>query len=457
MAQEPGDKKQESVADKAKEAVANEAEAVKEAVKEKAQQVAGEGAQARAAMEVALESFRRFFKTESAGGITLMIATLLALVAANTALAPHYEHLLHVPVTVTIAGFGVDKSLLHWINDGLMAIFFLLVGLEIKRELLEGELSTIQQAVLPAVAAAGGVAAPALIYTWFNWGDEVALRGWAIPAATDIAFALGILALFGSRVPIALKVFLTAVAVIDDLAAIVIIALFYTSNLSVNALLFALGCAAVLLALNLRGNRNTSVYVFIGAIMWVAVLKSGIHATLAGVVLGFLIPHRGRGGERFANGSMLRQLEHGLHPWVAFMVLPVFAFANAGINFAGMTLEKLTSPIPLGIAFGLFFGKQIGVYLLSKLTIMLGLARLPDQVNWKQFYGVCMLCGVGFTMSLFIGGLAFETDDQASYVKLGVLMGSVISAITGSAVLALTLPKKQQAKPSSAHTKGAKA
>jgi Na+:H+ antiporter, NhaA family len=385
----------------------------------------------------------RFFRMEPAGGIMLMIATVLAVLFANSALADLYDVFLHSYITVTIAGEGINKPVIYWINDGLMAIFFLLIGLEIKREMMEGELSSINKAILPLIAAAGGVALPAIIYAGFNWGDETAMRGWAIPAATDIAFALGILALFGKRVPITLKIFLTAVAVIDDLAAIVIIAIFYTSDLSFQALMIGFAFGGVLLALNLKNNHSKALYVLIGTAMWVAVLKSGVHATLAGVALGLLIPHRGADGKT-NDHSMLRQMEHGLHPWVAFVILPVFAFANAGVNLGGLTLEKVMSPVPLGIAFGLFFGKQVGVFLLSKLAIKTGIARLPEGVNWMQFYGVCMLCGVGFTMSLFIGGLAFEDASMGDYVRVGVLMGSIMSALAASAALYVSLPKQEK-------------
>lgn len=390
-----------------------------------------------------------FFQMEASGGLMLLFATLLALVFANTVLSSAYDAFLHSHISVTIAGVGIDKPVHYWINDGLMAIFFLLVGLEIKREILEGELATVQQAMLPVVAACGGVALPAMIYSYFNWSDAAAMHGWAIPAATDIAFALGILALFGKRVPIALKVFLTAVAVIDDLMAIVIIAVFYNSDLSVSALGTAFACGALLLVLNRMGVRRTSVFVLIGVCMWVAVLKSGVHATLAGVALGLLIPHRKKSevaaGKHHEDGSMLLKMEHGLHPWVAFIILPLFAFANAGIHFAGMTIEKVTSPVPIGIACGLFFGKQIGVFLVSKAMIMLNLAKLPAGATWWQFYGVCMLCGIGFTMSLFIGGLSFDDPAMGDYVRMGVIMGSSISAICGSLLLYKVLPKAKVA------------
>lgn len=400
-----------------------------------------------------LKTLRQFFKMESAGGITLMIAMVLALIVANSPLHEVYHSIFEETyMTVTLAGFGVDKPLHYWINDGLMAVFFLLVGLEIKREVLEGELSSKEQAMLPAIAAFGGILCPALFYVYFNQGDANALNGWAIPAATDIAFALGILALFGKRVPITLKIFLTAVAVIDDLAAIVIIALFYTANLSINALLAGALCALVLLILNVAKVNRLSLYILVGVIMWVAVLKSGVHATLAGVALGLLIPHRVQ-----PNGhSMLTDLEHALHPWVAFMVLPIFAFANAGISFSDMSLKALTDPIPIGIAVGLFVGKQIGIFGFSFLAIKSGLVRMPREINWKQFYAVCVLCGVGFTMSLFIGGLAFDDTFLQMEARVGILMGSGLSAILGAILLALSLPSVEERERRKAEAAAAK-
>lgn len=424
----------DAMAEKAKETVSQEAESLKVKVKEEAEV-------AKVVFDEALVSLRRFFKLESAGGITLMGAMALALICANTPLASYYDMFLSTHLTIKVGDFGLDKPLLLWINDGLMAIFFLLVGLEIKREVLEGELSSAEQAVLPAIAAAGGIAVPAAIYAYFNAGDDIAMRGWAIPSATDIAFALGILALFGKRVPIALKIFLTAVAVIDDLAAIIIIAVFYTTNLSFMALFFSAVCVCGLLILNLMKYQRTAAYVLFGVVMWFAVLKSGVHATLAGVVLGLLIPHKVKTRH---DKSMLTELEHDLHPWVAFMVLPVFAFANAGISFAGMTVDSLLAPIPLGIAVGLFAGKQIGVFGFGFIAIKTGLARLPEGINFRQFFAVCTLCGVGFTMSLFIGALAFETSEQEIQTRIGVLMGSGMSALLAALLLNWSLPSLQE-------------
>lgn len=361
-----------------------------------------------------------------------MIAALLALIANNTLLSPLYSALLSTPVAIQIGGLEIAKPLLLWINDGLMAVFFFLVGLEIKREILEGELSTFDKAALPIFAAIGGMAAPALIYVWINWGSPETLSGWAIPAATDIAFALGILALLGSSVPVSLKVFLLAVAIIDDLGAIVIIALFYTSDLSMNALGVAAAGFAALVALNRTGVKTITPYALIGLIVWTAVLKSGVHATLAGVMIALTIPLRGK---KESDQSPLHKLEHDLHPWIAYLVLPVFAFANAGVSFAGLSLSSLLAPVTLGVALGLFFGKQIGVLALSYLAVSLKLARLPNGVGWGHLYGIACLTGVGFTMSLFIGTLAFDTSDVLNQVRLGVLTGSLSSGLVGFFVL----------------------
>lgn len=377
-------------------------------------------------------AIREFFKLEAAGGICLFFAAMVAIILDNSPLSPIYDSLLTIPVAVQFGALEIAKPLLLWINDGLMAVFFFLVGLEIKREALEGQLSSVNQIALPGVAAIGGMAAPAAIYAYFNWSNPVDINGWAIPAATDIAFALGILMLLGSRVPLAIKVFLTAVAIIDDLGAIVIIAVFYTDNLSITSLGFAVGGLVVCAILNLRGVTRTAPYILIGIIVWVAVLKSGVHATLAGVLLALSIPLRATDSE---GHSPLRHLEHILHPWVAFLVLPAFAFANAGVNFAGMTFGSLLEPLPLGIALGLFVGKQIGVFGAAFLMIKTGLARMPEGVNWGMMYGVSLLCGIGFTMSLFVGGLAFDDASHATAVRLGVLAGSLLSGTVGYLVL----------------------
>lgn len=388
---------------------------------------------------MSVAALRQFFKLESSGGICLFFAAMVAIVFDNSFLAPLYDSLLAVPLKIQLGSFEIAKPLLLFINDGLMAVFFFLVGLEIKREILEGQLSTTSQVALPGVAALGGMMVPAGIYAYFNWDNPVDINGWAIPAATDIAFALGILMLLGNRVPLAIKVFLTAVAIIDDLGAIVIIALFYTDNLSLTALSVALVGLAVCTTLNLRGVTRTAPYILIGIIVWAGVLKSGVHATLAGVLLAFTIPLRAEDAEGHAP---LRHLEHILHPWVAFLVLPAFAFANAGVNFSGMTFGSLLEPMPLGIALGLFVGKQIGVFGFSWVMIKAGLAKMPEGANWAMMYGVSLLCGIGFTMSLFIGGLAFDDQAHATAVRLGVLCGSFASGIFGYLLLRWALTKK---------------
>ncbi len=375
-----------------------------------------------------------FLRLESSGGLLLILAALLAMIASNTALSAGYDGLLSTMVSIQVGSYDITKPLLLWINDGLMAVFFFLVGLEIKREVLEGELSTFDKASLPIFAAIGGMAAPALVYVGFNWGNPETISGWAIPAATDIAFALGFLALAAARAPVSLKILLLAIAIIDDLGAIAIIALFYTANLSMTALLLAAAGIAALFTLNRLGVKSVTPYVLVGAIVWVFVLKSGVHATLAGVVTALFIPITGKEKE---GHSPLHNLEHSLHPWVAFMVLPVFAFANAGLSFEGITLEAMLSPVPLGIALGLFVGKPVGVLAMSFLATKTGLARLPADVNWAQLAGVAWLTGIGFTMSLFIGGLAFDNAALLNEVRLGVIAGSIASAIAGCSIIAL--------------------
>jgi NhaA family Na+:H+ antiporter len=378
-------------------------------------------------------AFTAFFAHEAAGGIVLAIAALAALVVSNSPWSALYEAFTRIPGAVNVGGLIViDKPLLLWVNDLWMAVFFFLVGLEIKRELVEGELASVRQAMLPAVAALGGMIVPALIYTAINFGDTVALRGWAIPAATDIAFAIGIVMLLGSRVPASLKVFLTAVAIIDDLGAIVVIALFYTSNLSPLMLAAAALGGGALFALNRAGVRRADPYIVVGLLIWLCVLKSGVHATLAGVVTALAIPMRDREGRPLAGA-----IEHGLHPWIAFAVLPMFALANAGVSLKGITPATLLEPITLGIAAGLIAGKAIGVYGAAGLMIWGGWSSAPARATTRQFFGVCVLCGIGFTMSLFIGGLAFEGLDPAyeTRVKLGVLTGSILAGLLGTLVL----------------------
>lgn len=379
------------------------------------------------------QRLRAFIASESAGGIVLIVAAAIALVIANSALLAGYQSLLATPVNFTAGELvSIDKPLLLWINDGLMALFFFLVGLEIKRELVVGELSKVKQAALPFIAAAGGMLIPALIYVVINWTDDIALNGWAIPAATDIAFAVGVLALLGSRVPPALKVFLLAVAIIDDLGAILIIAFFYTADLSAAALGLAAVGVAVLVMLNLRGVTRVAPYALVGLFIWICVLKSGVHATLAGVVTALAIPLVPAPGDQ---RSLLVKLEENLHPWVNYGVLPLFAFANAGVSLAGMSIDKLFGPIPMGIALGLFLGKPIGIFSFSYAAIRSGLAGRPEGSNWTQIVGVAWLGGIGFTMSLFIGMLAFVDAERATDIRIGVLLGSIASAIVGYMVL----------------------
>jgi NhaA family Na+:H+ antiporter len=381
---------------------------------------------------------RKFFASPSAGGIVLAAAALLALIVSNSGWSGGYVAFTQLPGELRVGdALVLAKPLIVWVNDLWMAAFFFLVGLEIKREFVEGELASRAQAVLPAVAALGGMVVPALIYGAVNWGDARALRGWAIPAATDIAFAIGIVVLLGTRVPASLKIFLTAVAIIDDLGAILVIAFFYTSQLSLVMLGGAAACLVVLALLNRAGVARVDVYIVVGLLLWLCVLKSGVHATLAGVATALFIPLRDRAG-----GSPAQALEHGLHPWVAFGVLPMFAFANAGVSLRGVRLAEVLDPIPVGIALGLLAGKAIGVFGSSWLLVKCGLAARPAGASWTQFFGVCVLCGIGFTMSLFIGGLAFEGLDPSfeTRVKLGVLGGSVLAGVAGALILSRRAP-----------------
>ncbi|WP_420232908.1 Na+/H+ antiporter NhaA [Pseudomonas sp. ABY48] len=367
----------------------------------------------------------RFFAAESAGGLVLMGAALAALAVANSPWSADYFSLLKIN--------ALGLSIEHWINDGLMAVFFLLVGLEIKREMLMGQLSSWSQRSLPGFAALGGMLLPALIYSLVNWGNAQTMSGWAIPAATDIAFALGVLSLLGKRAPVSLKVFLSALAILDDLGAVLIIALFYASDLSINMLLASLGATALLVVLNRCGVKRLLPYLIVGALLWFFMLKSGIHATLAGVILALFIPLGDPLDER---KSPLLYLEEKMHPWVAFAIVPIFGFANAGVSLAGISPSNLIDPVPLGVALGLLLGKQLGVFGLATLVIRCGLARLPEGVSWLQLYGVALLCGIGFTMSLFIGALAFPgAPHLVDEVKVGVLLGSTLAAILGIIVL----------------------
>ena len=375
---------------------------------------------------------REFLRLEAAGGIVLVIAAVAALLVANSAFGALYLEFVKIPGVIQVGALVISKPLLLWVNDLWMAVFFFLVGLEIKREIFVGQLSSRSELLLPISAAVGGMVVPAAIYAAINWDSSVNLNGWAIPAATDIAFALGILALLGSRAPTSLKVLLTAIAIIDDLGAIIIIAMFYTDNLSFSSLaLAAIACCGLVL-LNVAKVKSLAPYVILGSFLWVCVLKSGVHATLAGVLTALTIPLR---VDDDSGNSPLEQLEHALHPWVAFLILPMFAFANAGISFQGMSFASVFEPVTLGIATGLIIGKQIGVFLPLWLCIRSGLARMPENASYPQLYAVSVLCGIGFTMSLFIGGLAFELSDFRAPVRLGVLSGSIVCAVMGYLLL----------------------
>jgi NhaA family Na+:H+ antiporter len=384
-------------------------------------------------------TFTRFFQLEAASGLLLIAAAALALIINNSPLSYLYNGLLDVPVVAQIGALKIAKPLLLWINDGLMALFFLLIGLEVKREVLEGHLAKPSQIVLPGAAAVGGMVVPALIYWFLNKDNPLALSGWAIPMATDIAFALGVLALLGKRVPVSLKLFLMTLAIIDDLGAIIVIALFYSHELSTLSLMLAGACLVALIAMNRLGVVKLGPYMIIGLILWVCVLKSGVHATLAGVTLAFCIPLRTRNAEP----SPARGLEHALHPWVAYGILPLFAFANAGVSLAGVNLESFTHHVPMGIAAGLLLGKTVGVFGLTWLAVKLGIAALPSGANWGQVFGVAILCGIGFTMSLFVGSLAFVpgSSEYAGMDRMGILTGSILAAVLGYAITAMASRK----------------
>ena len=389
-----------------------------------------------------LRRLSHFLRQDYAVGVLLIIAAILAKIAVNSPLADYYDLLLQMPVHFSIGLLEINKPLLLWINDGLMAVFFLLIGLEVKYEILRGDLSTPAQIALPGIAAVGGMVIPALVYTFFNYNDPLAMQGWAIPAATDIAFAVGILALLGKRVPTSLKTFLLALAIFDDLGAIVIIALFYTSDMSIVSMVLGSIFLVILVILNKMNVAKTGPYLFVGALLWICVLKSGVHATLAGVLLAFTIPLniRDRKGR-----SPLKALQHKLHSRVNYFILPVFAFANAGIELSLPQLQSLFSPIPLGIMMGLFVGKQLGVFAFCYVAIKAGVAKMPPGANWMQLYGLSILCGIGFTMSLFIGSLAFEELGIAYLAtdRIGILAGSFLSAVVGYYVLKVSsLPKE---------------
>ena len=378
----------------------------------------------------------RFFSHDASGGILLIISALAAMLIANSIYFPYYDGALTSQFSVLINGEGLSKPMILWINDGLMAIFFFLVGLELKREMLEGKLKNPADVILPGLAAVGGMVVPALIYLAFNWSTPANISGWAIPAATDIAFALGVLALIGARAPAPLKVFLLTLAILDDLGAIIIIALFYTSTLKVSYLLYALIPLAIMIWMNLRGQHRMAPMILLGVILWILVLKSGVHATLAGVITALCIPLTDKWGK-----SPLHSLEHALAPYVLYLIVPIFAFANAGVVLTGISLSDLFAPLPMGIAMGLILGKQIGVFGATYITVRMGFARLPQGVTWAHIYGLSCLAGIGFTMSLFIGGLSFSDAVMMNQVRLGVLSGSIISAILGYVVLMATTSK----------------
>ena len=389
-------------------------------------------------------AIKDFLKLESASGIILMVAMVLAMIMNNSFLDDAYQAFISIPIVVQFGELIIDKPLLLWVNDGLMALFFFTIGLELKRELLEGELSDRSKIVLPLIAAIGGMVVPALVYAVINWDDPVALKGWAIPAATDIAFALGILMLLGKRVPNSLKIFLISLAVFDDVGAIIIIAFFYTVKLSYVSLLVAAICIAILVIMNLSNVTRIAAYAVVGLILWVSVLKSGVHATLATVIMAFTIPLRTKDP---SIRSPLHQLEEDLHPMVAYFVLPIFAFSNTGINLGNLTMDSLTHPVPVGIALGLFLGKQIGVFGFAWLAIKTGIATKSKELSWSSLYGVALLTGIGFTMSLFIGSLAFEHANLPANIdeRFGILVGSLLSAILGYLVLRYSLKKNSVA------------
>ncbi len=399
--------------------------------------------QHKAKLPTAFAKVAYFIQMESFAGLLLILMSILALVIANSRWYDNYQHILELPLSVGYAQFHLSKPLLLWVNDGLMAVFFLLIGLELKREILEGQLSSVSQVVLPGLAALGGVLFPALIYYAFNYHSQMGLAGWAIPVATDIAFALGVLTLLGKRVPSSLKLFLLALAIFDDLAAILVIALFYTKSLSLWALGMAGITTAILFILNRLQVTKLAIYIILGFALWFFVLKSGVHATIAGVLLAAFIPLN---VTKSSQKSPLKYLENKLHTWVTFFILPVFAFANSGINFSGITMPQLINPVSLGVALGLFFGKQIGVFLFSFITIKLKLAKMPFGANWQQLYGVSIICGIGFTMSLFICSLAFEHAPIVYNTegRIGVMLGTLMSALIGYAVLLFATGSQQK-------------
>lgn len=390
---------------------------------------------------MAINYIKRFIKLESSSGIILFATAILAILVDNSSLSPIYEHFLELPLTIQLGNLVLSKHLLHWINDGLMVIFFLLVGLEIKRELVQGELNSVSKAILPVAAALGGMLMPAVVFSLINHGNEYAMRGWAIPTATDIAFSLGILSLLGSRVPASLKIFLMALAIFDDLGAIIVIAIFYNNEISFMALAFGGLCLALLIALNRLGVKSLGAYFVVGTSLWLAFLHSGVHATLAGVILALTIPIEIKGE---VEHSPAKELAHKLHPWVAYFILPIFAFTNAGVSFDDVPagLNNIFSPVMLGIAFGLILGKMVGVFSVTFLAVKTGLVRMPTNATWPQMLGIALVCGVGFTMSLFVGTLAYPQgstlEPYNAWVRLGVIFGSMMSGFLGYLVLRAT-------------------
>jgi NhaA family Na+:H+ antiporter len=385
-----------------------------------------------------VSSIREFLKHETSSSILLITAAVIAMILKNSPIENIYDSLLNTVFTIQIGEAGISKPLLLWINDGLMAVFFFLVGLELKRELVDGELSDPNKVILPLIGAVGGMVVPALIYTFINWGNSESLQGWAIPAATDIAFALGVLAVLGKSVPTSLKIFLLTLAIIDDIGAILIIAFFYSGDLSITAFAVASFVIIILFILNKKKVESISPYILLGVILWIAVLKSGVHATLAGVILAFFIPYKNSEG-----GSPLKSLEHDLHPTVAYAILPIFAFANSGVSLSGLSFQSFMEPVTLGILLGLFIGKQLGIFGFAWLSAKLGFGKLQEGLNWNMIYGVSLLAGIGFTMSLFIGSLAFENGgpDYATSVRLGIISGSLLSAVAGYLLLKIQFKK----------------
>ncbi|SGY82319.1 Na+/H+ antiporter NhaA [Moritella viscosa] len=384
------------------------------------------------------KSLTQFLRTESSGGVLLIIAAILAMIIANSPFSDVYLGFLHTEIQVRVADIDINKSFSHWINDGLMAIFFLLIGLEVKQELVEGSLASRKKSLFPIIAAAGGMLAPALVYLSLNAANPDAIKGWAIPAATDIAFALGVLSLLGKRVPVNLKVFLLALAIMDDLGVIIIIALFYTADMSVLSLSLACACICILWLMHRYNIMSLTPYLIVGGLLWVAVLKSGVHATLAGVVIGFAIPMYRKDNKNDVENphSPAKTLARWLHPWTKYYILPLFAFANAGVSLTNIQLSDMTSALPIGVALGLLIGKPLGIFSISWLAVKLKIATLPDGINFKQIFAVSVLCGIGFTMSMFITSLAFTDSVMADLARLGILMGSTLAAVLGYYLLA---------------------